>query len=89
MFGEEKGLTERDRMIATSTKFKLAMARAGFYEAAVNAVSEKSSDVELAIRFQNSININRTDPWINDLAERIGISPEQLDELFRASWEIE
>lgn len=88
MFGEGE-LTERDKMIATGTKLKLAMSRAGFYTAAVNAVSEKSSDVELAIRFQHSINVRRTDPWINDLAERIGISPEQLDDLFKASWDIE
>ena len=88
MFGEVE-VTERDRMIATGTKLKLAMARAGFYEAAIKAVSEKSSDIELAIRFQHSINVQRTDQWINDLAERLSITPEQLDDLFEASWSIE
>jgi hypothetical protein len=88
MFGEGE-VTERDRMIASGTKLKLAMANAGLYEAIAQKAMSKSADLELSIRWQNSINIRRTDKWINDLAVALEISDEQLDALFEASWSIE
>lgn len=60
---------------------RLALIQAGLYETVLDTVSVATDDVKVYWEYANTF--ERTNPILNSMASAIGITDEQLDELFR------
>lgn len=70
-------------------QFRMALRRAGMFEA-VNALktselltTQQKTDVEDFLEYSNEI--ERAHPMIASLAPLVGVTPEQIDDIFRAA----
>lgn len=60
---------------------RLALIQAGLYQTVLDTVAVATDDVKVYWEYANTF--ERTNPILNSMASAIGITDEQLDELFR------
>lgn len=65
----------------TRRQFKLALIRSGLYET-VEAMIAASDDLELRVTYQEALDFERSHPMILQMAESLGKTDAELDDLF-------
>lgn len=78
---------ERARMVCSKFQAKAALHNAGLLASANEAVS--GADVLTQIAWADAIEFRRSSPAINAIGAAIGLSGQQIDDLFRAAMLIE
>lgn len=61
-----------------------ALRRAGLFDAAVQQVSE-SGDATMQGAWEETTTWNRTSPFIEQMGGALGLTPEQIDDLFNTA----
>ena len=84
---EEILAAERAGMIVSRFQAKAALLQAGLLDAVNAALAEADPVAQLA--WAEAVEFRRTSPTIVALGAAIGLTDEQLDDLFRAAAEIE
>lgn len=78
---------ERANMICSRFQAKAALSAAGLLSAAESAVAAADATTQLA--WAEAIEFRRNSPTITTMAATLGLTPEQVDDLFRAAMQIE
>lgn len=78
---------EREGMVVSRFQAKAALLQAGLLVDVENAVA--SGDVLTQLAWSEAVEFHRTSPMIAKLAVTVGLSPEQIDDIFRAAKAIE
>lgn len=78
---------ERERMVCSRLQARTALYTAGLLASVEKAVSSSSTMIQLA--WEDATEFRRNSPSITMLAEEVGISEEELDNLFRAAMRVE
>lgn len=84
---EERLVLERENMIASRFQAKAALLQAGHLSAVEAAVANADTLTQLA--WAEAVELRRASPMIATLAQAIGLSDEDVDELFRVAMQIE
>lgn len=78
----------REAMTVGNKALRLALNDQGVYGDVEAAMAKSTKTTELEIHWNFSTHINRLDPWVLEVGAALGMSDEQLDELFEAAQRI-
>ena len=73
---------KRQAMTVSNVDLRLAMNEEGVYGAVEGAMAKSTNTTELEIQWNFSSTINRLDPWIIEIADALGMTEDQVDNLF-------
>ena len=79
---------KRNNMVVTRLQARLALRRVGLFDQA-QALIDASSDVELKDAWNEALEFKRTSPTLVALGQALGLTDEQLDNLFTTAKGIE
>ena len=86
-YEENADLYRRQGMTVSNKQLRLAMNDAGVYGDVESAMARSVNTTELEIHWNHSPSINRLDPWIVEVAEAMGLSDKQVDDIFEKAAE--
>ena len=69
----------------TSYQAKCALADAGLYDAVENAINSVETPIRIKLAWREGINFQRDNPMILMLTAQLGLSEEDVDNLFTAA----
>ena len=75
----------REAMTVSNKDLRLALNDQGVYGDVEGAMAKSTNTTELEIHWSFSTHINRLDPWVVEVGAALGMSDDQLDELFEAA----
>lgn len=79
----------RGVLTITSYQAKCALADAGLYDAVEAAIDSPATPVRIKLAWREGINFQRDNPMILMLTAQLGLSDEDVDQLFAAALLIE
>nr|WP_324259037.1 hypothetical protein [Cellvibrio fontiphilus] len=81
--------TETNIAVITSYQAKCALADAGLYDLVETAINAPETPIRIKLAWREGLNFQRNNPMILLLTERLGLTNEQVDDLFTAALMIE
>lgn len=72
----------------TASQARVALHRAGLLTAATALVDNPATDIEIKIFWEYEVELNRDSPALNAMAVALGLTSQQLDDLFRTGSQI-
>jgi len=75
-------LYRRQAMTVTNKQLRLALNDAGVYGDVDAAMAKSTNTTELEIHWNHSATVNRLDPWVVEVVGAMGLSDEQVDNIF-------
>jgi len=80
----------RAGMIVTPRQARLALLQAGYLESIDTAIAGLSDLLrdQVTIEWEYAVQIERMSPWVVAMTESLGMTPEQVDQLFEAAAQI-
>ena len=77
---EEKAQLNRERMpTLTPIEFDIKLVDAGLYDQVQELIQ---SDIKLRIAYTRAIFFSRTEPFVDQVSEALGLTPERVDEIW-------
>lgn len=75
----------REAMTVSNKDLRLALNDQGVYGDVEGAMAKSTNTTELEIHWSFSTTVNRLDPWVVEVGAALGMSDDQLDELFEVA----
>lgn len=72
----------RRTMVATPLQAKVALYNAGLLDEVENYISSETTNVVVKLAWNNAIQYERLSPMIENIGANLGLTPEQIDNLF-------
>lgn len=85
---EQEMTARRSKVSCTPRQARLALLSIGMLDhvdAAIASIEDETARAGAAIAWEYATEVNRLDPWVVQLGGALGMSDEQLDELFVAA----
>lgn len=85
---EQEMTARRSKVSCTPRQARLALLSIGMLDhvdAAIASIEDETARAGAAIAWEYATEVNRLDPWVVQLGGALGMSDEQLDELFDAA----